>query len=109
MFNFSDLDVKKETPKEVPKKEMKVLIIDTKEYNNTPNIQRIDLGLVPKAIKLRDKAELRLIEPGYKHPVADYIQRAHWCDWCQDVQNHAYKSDNKTRICLRCKNMSKVK
>lgn len=47
--------------------------------------------------------DLKKIEPGYKVPVANYIQIGTWCERCGDVRTHAFNSSTKNLRCLCCK------
>lgn len=57
----------------------------------------------PEKKKILITKELKLIEPGHKIPVADYLQVACWCEICDDVKTHAYSEATKKIRCLHCK------
>lgn len=111
MIQFGDLNIQKTEPKKEVKAEL--ILVDTKEYNNKPNIQYVTskldfkkdiLGKAPK----KSKEELRLIEPGNKIGTGDFPTLAIFCDQCERVTGHACKSINNKKICLICKTVSKL-
>lgn len=92
-MDFNKLEIKGEA-----------VIIDTKIYNNKPNIQKIDftIDILKKSPKLT-KEQLRLAEPGNKIPVSTFQQIGKWCEECNDTEAHVHDPSRKKFRCLKCK------
>lgn len=55
------------------------------------------------------KKEVKIIEPGHKIPVANYLQIGQWCETCQDVKAHVYSKETNKIRCLKCKTTKQLK
>lgn len=122
-MDFSSLGFSKDSPKKVS-----VGVIDQiKEFGvqstfeplDKSKVKKIVAAFIPQSTTKLDfqkdilkrkpkltKEELRILEPGYKIPVANFLQIGKWCEECEDVEAHVHSPDTRRFRCLKCKTIT---
>lgn len=60
-----------------------------------------------KVVSLPPYKELRVIEPGNKIPISNYLQLGQFCETCDNVTAHVRNPETKNIRCLKCKTKTK--